>query len=87
MPVFLGTVHGAGEIRHMLIMAWGGENLEKMEMPPDLERQIRRSRKEIYAHGIVHDDMRWPNLSRNVELQTRTQDQIKGPLVICGSYC
>lgn len=56
-------------------------------MSPDLERLIRRSKKEIYALGIVHEDMRLPNLSWSVELQTKTQDQIKGPLVMCGIYC
>jgi hypothetical protein len=40
VPVFLGTIdlakiyflHGAGEIRHMLVMAWGGESTASMEL-------------------------------------------------------
>ncbi len=41
VPVFLGTIdlamtyflHGAGEIRHMLLMAWGGEKISTLELP------------------------------------------------------
>ncbi|KAJ6128066.1 hypothetical protein N7471_009283 [Penicillium samsonianum] len=40
-----------------------------MEQPPDLQRQIRRSGKEIHSLGVVHNDIRLPNLLWNVELQ------------------
>ncbi|CAI7590317.1 unnamed protein product [Penicillium glandicola] len=75
IPVFLGAVdlvyflHGAGLLRHMLIMGWGGETLTEMEQTPDLQQHIRRSKKEIYSFGVVHDDIRLPNLLWNVELQ------------------
>ncbi|KAJ5420097.1 hypothetical protein N7465_002616 [Penicillium sp. CMV-2018d] len=76
VPVFLGTIdlakiyflHGAGEIRHMLVMGWGGENTAEMEIEPWLSREIRRSTKEIKALGIVHDDLRYDNILWNKEL-------------------
>ncbi|KAJ5715976.1 uncharacterized protein N7483_013157 [Penicillium malachiteum] len=65
VPVFLGTIdlakiyylHGAGDIRHMLVMAWGGESLAKMELKPWLRKEIRKSENEIKALGIVHEDL------------------------------
>jgi hypothetical protein len=44
VPVFLGTIdlakiyflHGAGEIRYMLVMSWGGESTTSMELTPIL---------------------------------------------------
>lgn len=41
IPVFLGTIdlamtyflHGAGEIRHMLLMAWASEKISGLEVP------------------------------------------------------
>ncbi|KAJ5359919.1 hypothetical protein N7517_009110 [Penicillium concentricum] len=76
VPVFLGTIdlakiyflHRAGEIRHMLVMGWGGENTAEMEMEPWLSREIRRSTKEIKALGVVHDDLRYDNILWNQEL-------------------
>ncbi|KAJ5429141.1 hypothetical protein N7491_006157 [Penicillium cf. griseofulvum] len=76
VPVFLGTIdlakiyflHGAGEIRHMLVMGWGGENTAEMEIEPWLSREIRRSTKEITALGVIHDDLRYDNILWNKEL-------------------
>ncbi|KAL4931879.1 uncharacterized protein BDV17DRAFT_279971 [Aspergillus undulatus] len=76
VPVFLGTIdlakiyflHGAGEIRHMLVMGWGGENTASMELTPWLHREIRRSNKEIKALGIIHEDLRRDNVLWNKEL-------------------
>ncbi|KAJ5946401.1 hypothetical protein N7454_003240 [Penicillium verhagenii] len=76
VPVFLGTVdlvkvyflHGAGEIRHMLIMGWGGESISTMELSPWLREQIRKSCKEIKSFGIVHEDLRRDNILWNKEL-------------------
>ena len=56
VPVFLGTIdlskiyflHGAGEIRHMLIMGWGGESPKEIERGSELCREIKRSIKEIH---------------------------------------
>ncbi|KAJ8104193.1 hypothetical protein POJ06DRAFT_243883 [Lipomyces tetrasporus] len=60
VPVFLGTIkfHGAGEIRHMLLMAWGGESTAKLEQWWMLRREISRSKKEIHALGVMHQDLR-----------------------------
>ncbi|KAL4924395.1 uncharacterized protein BDV17DRAFT_213208 [Aspergillus undulatus] len=76
VPVFLGTIdlaktyflHGAGAIRHMLVMGWGGESTATMELAPWLRQEIRRSNKEIKALGIVHEDLRRDNILWNKEL-------------------
>ena len=76
MPVFLGTIdmaktsflHGAGEIRHMLVMGWGGETTARMEPTSSLDQEIRRSNAEIQALGIRHDDLRSDNILWNEEL-------------------
>ena len=77
VPVFLGALnlaqiyflHGAGEIRHMLVMGWGGESTAEMEMTPELLGHIHKSRREIKALGIVHDDLRDENILWNEELR------------------
>ncbi|KAJ5562930.1 hypothetical protein N7535_002623 [Penicillium sp. DV-2018c] len=76
VPVFLGTIdlaktyflHGAGEIRHMLVMGWGGESTASMELTPWLGHEMRRSNREIKALGIIHDDLRLENILWNKEL-------------------
>jgi hypothetical protein len=76
VPVFLGTIdlakiyflHGAGEIRHMLVMAWGGESTASMELAPKLLQSIHQSNKEIRALGIIHKDLRRDNVLWNEEL-------------------
>ncbi|KAL4872560.1 hypothetical protein BDV12DRAFT_133885 [Aspergillus spectabilis] len=76
VPVFLGTIdlakiyflHGAGEIRHMLVMGWGGESTALMELAPWLRQEIHRSNKEIKALGIIHEDLRRDNILWNKEL-------------------
>jgi hypothetical protein len=75
VPVFLGTIdlakiyflHGAGEIRHMLVMGWGGESTRSMELTPILLQEIRKSNREIKALGIIHEDRR-DNILWNEEL-------------------
>ena len=70
VPVFLGTIdlakiyflHGAGQIRHMLVMGWGGECTATMELTPHLRREIHRSNKEVKALGIIHEDLRRDNV-------------------------
>jgi hypothetical protein len=53
MPYF---PHGAGEIRHKLRMAWGGEKRRGLELPVWLDRELRRPRREIHSLGVVHGD-------------------------------
>lgn len=76
VPVFLGKfdmakiyfLHGAGQIRHMLVLGWGGECTATMDITPHLRREIRRSNKEIKALGIFHEDLRCENVLWNKEL-------------------
>ena len=76
VPVFLGTIdlskiyflHGAGEIRHLLVMAWGGESTASMKLTPELLQRIHESDKEIRALGIIHEDLRRDNVLWNKEL-------------------
>ncbi|RAK96564.1 uncharacterized protein BO80DRAFT_428986 [Aspergillus ibericus CBS 121593] len=77
VPVFLGPIdlakiyflHGAGEIRHMLLMGWGGNSLGQKEIDATLRRAISRSKRKILALGVVHDDLRPDNILWNEELQ------------------
>ncbi|KAJ6096609.1 hypothetical protein N7486_007355 [Penicillium sp. IBT 16267x] len=76
VPVFLGTIdlakiyflHGAGQIRHMLVMGWGGESTAKMDLTQRLRREIHKSNKEIKALGIIHEDLRRDNILWSEEL-------------------
>ncbi|CAG8417681.1 unnamed protein product [Penicillium salamii] len=76
VPVFLGAIdlakvyflHAAGEIRHMLVMGWGGESTMSMELTPNLLKEIRKSNKEIKALGIIQDDLERENVLWNEEL-------------------
>ncbi|KAK9369507.1 hypothetical protein V1509DRAFT_638641 [Lipomyces kononenkoae] len=63
VPVFLGAIdlkmiyflHGGAEIRHMLLMAWGGKDASGLEHSEALLREIWRTEKEIRALGVVHE--------------------------------
>ncbi|KAJ5742397.1 uncharacterized protein N7511_011416 [Penicillium nucicola] len=76
VPVFLGTIdlakiyflHGAGEIRHMLVMGWGGACTATMEQTQWLRRETHKSNKEIRALGIIHEDLRRDNVLWSEEL-------------------
>lgn len=73
VPVFLGTIdlaktyflHGAGPIRHMLLMAWAGKPIDSIK---DFRREIKRSVKDIRSLGVIHEDLREDNLLWNAEL-------------------
>ncbi|KAG2000794.1 hypothetical protein GB937_010827 [Aspergillus fischeri] len=77
VPVFLGAInlaqiyflHGAGEIRHMLLMGWGGESLGHVTLGKTVQRAISRSVKEIRSLGIFHQDLRPENILWNAELK------------------
>jgi hypothetical protein len=75
VPVFLGAIdmaqsyflHGAGEIQHMLLMAWGGEPLAESQWETKLHA-VKRSHGKIYKLGVHHGDVRPPNTLWNSEL-------------------
>ncbi|KAK9239697.1 hypothetical protein V1525DRAFT_338817, partial [Lipomyces kononenkoae] len=76
VPVFLGTIdlkkiyflHGTGQIRHMLLLAYGGQDTSELERSQALVNEIRRSIKEIRALGVEHGDIRYENALWNEEL-------------------
>ncbi|KAI7343087.1 hypothetical protein KC320_g9349, partial [Hortaea werneckii] len=75
VPVFLGSIdmaqsyflHGAGEIQHMLLMAWGGEPLTQSQWQ-DKCGAVKESLATIRELGIRHGDVRPPNTLWNPEL-------------------
>ncbi|KAL4888044.1 hypothetical protein BDV59DRAFT_211562 [Aspergillus ambiguus] len=77
VPVFLGAInlaqtyflHGAGRIRHMLLMGWGGESVGHTTLDKAIQRAIHRSVNEIRRFGVVHQDLRPDNILWNAELQ------------------
>ena len=78
VPVFVGSIdlkltyrlHGAGAIKHMLLMAWGGKHLTREQTKSKtILRAITRSRHDIEALGIEHCDIRPENLLWSEELQ------------------
>jgi hypothetical protein len=76
VPVFLGTIdlalvyflHGAGEIRHMLLMGWGGEKVRDVQQGTIVQRAISRSERKIRCYGVIHEDLRPRNILWNAEL-------------------
>ncbi|KAK2794471.1 hypothetical protein FQN50_009903 [Emmonsiellopsis sp. PD_5] len=76
VPVLLGTIdlamiyflHGAGQIRHMLLMGWGGEPIHKLEDIEAIRYEISRSQKKIRSLGVLHQDLRSDNMLWNAEL-------------------
>lgn len=77
VPVFLGAIdlaqtyflHGAGRIRHMLLMGWGGQSVSDMTLDKAIEHAISRSVNEIRSLGICHQDLCPENILWNAELK------------------
>ena len=76
-PVFLGRIdlaqvyflHGAGEIRHMLLMGWGGDSVGCIKHDENIQRAISRSEKQIRSLGVFHQDLRPENILWNPDLK------------------
>ncbi|KAI6857979.1 hypothetical protein KC338_g6570 [Hortaea werneckii] len=78
IPVFLGELdmkqtfylHGAGEIQHMLLMAWGGEPPTKLQWDecPHVRKALKMSHAQIWKLGVRHGDLRRANVLWNEEL-------------------
>lgn len=78
VPVFLGSIdlkltyflHGAGEIQHMLLMAWGGYPLTESQWhdKSSAKRALKKSYAEIRKLGVRHGDIRRENSLWNSEL-------------------
>lgn len=76
VPVFLGAIdlakiyflHGAGEIRHMLLIAWGGEHIKDIQHNDAVIQEVSRSKKLIRSLGVIHQDLRPDNILWNTEL-------------------
>jgi predicted Ser/Thr protein kinase len=73
--VFLGALdmaqnyflHGAGEIQHMLLMAWAGEPLTQSQWENE-RNAVKSSHAEIWKLGVLHGDVRRENTLWNSEL-------------------
>ncbi|RAK89897.1 hypothetical protein BO79DRAFT_144981 [Aspergillus costaricaensis CBS 115574] len=75
VPVVLGTVDlrmahfsNGTEINHMLLMAWGGEQIENCE-DKSFKREVKRSEKEIRSLGVIHHNIQPQNALWNPELR------------------
>jgi hypothetical protein len=76
VPVFLGAIdlkmthflHGGGQIRHMLLMAWAGTEIPEHGNSRTVLREVRRSRKEIRALGVLPGYFGSEEALRNAEL-------------------
>lgn len=62
-------LHGAGQIRHMLLMGWGGEPIHKLEDVEAIRHEVSRSQKKIRSLGVLHQDLRSDNMLWNAELE------------------
>jgi serine/threonine protein kinase len=50
-----------GEIRHMLLMVWGGENMSRLKQLGK-QQEISRSKIEIRRLRVVHRDLKPDNI-------------------------
>ncbi|OJZ81326.1 hypothetical protein ASPFODRAFT_146246 [Aspergillus luchuensis CBS 106.47] len=77
VPVYIGKIDlrrmyfllGAGPIRHMLLMGWGGESIDEVEVDSHILRQsVTESAKDIQSLGVQHQDLGSGNILWNSEL-------------------
>ncbi|OJJ73102.1 hypothetical protein ASPBRDRAFT_670191 [Aspergillus brasiliensis CBS 101740] len=77
VPVYIGKINlrkmyfllGAGKIRHMLLLGWGGETINKVEIEEDTRQwNISKSEKDIQSFGVQHEDLEARNILWNTEL-------------------
>jgi len=80
VPVYLGNIDldewynldlGV-RILHMLLMSWGGEDIERSEMvnqTPWLQDEVQRTVDDVRRAGIDQMDVRSPNILWNQEVQ------------------
>ncbi|OJJ42069.1 hypothetical protein ASPZODRAFT_155549 [Penicilliopsis zonata CBS 506.65] len=61
-------LYGAGRIRHMLLIGWGGETVGDPPLDKIIQHAISRSVKEIRRFRVVHQDLRPDNILWNAEL-------------------
>ncbi|KAI0877741.1 hypothetical protein GGS24DRAFT_446576 [Hypoxylon argillaceum] len=76
VPVYLGIIDlpkprgyvlpGGAQIVHMMLMSWAGEVAKDTEVP-DLEAELKRSRRAVRHEGVDHGDLRVPNTLWNWE--------------------
>ncbi|PYH99454.1 hypothetical protein BO71DRAFT_415543 [Aspergillus ellipticus CBS 707.79] len=77
VPVFLSAInlaqiyflHGAGKIRHILLMGWGGISMSHITRDKAIQHAISQSVKEIRSLGICYQDLRPENILWNAELK------------------
>lgn len=64
-------LHGAGDIRHMLLMGWGGEPLTQSQWQEgsSARKAAMTSAHKIYRLGVRHGDLRRENILWNTELK------------------
>jgi hypothetical protein len=74
VPVYLGNIDLIRpyyldldvDIVHMLLMSWGGEGVDKVEVP-DLDAETKRTLQEVLKTGMEHGDVRPANMLWNTE--------------------
>ncbi|KAH8802924.1 hypothetical protein F5884DRAFT_824008 [Xylogone sp. PMI_703] len=61
-------LHGAGQIRHMLLMAWGGEKANQVEQTETLKFEFQKSLQEVRQRDVEYGDFHLNNVLWNAEI-------------------
>ncbi|KAI1122562.1 hypothetical protein F5Y10DRAFT_71307 [Nemania abortiva] len=82
IPVFLGAIDLRSINRtyyydhrvyiiHMTFLSWGGNDLHRLEIEEDekrrLETSLTQALRAVHNEGVIHEDVRRPNILRNPE--------------------